>query len=55
VPEYRYPGRQGQFTLVELLVSIAILALLVGLTVKGVAKFRRAAEEADRAAHVQSR
>lgn len=55
VPDYRHPGGHRPFTLVELVVCIAILVLLMGLTVKYVAKYRRAAYEADRAARVQSR
>lgn len=55
VPEDRHPDGRRPFTLVELLVTIAVLVLLLGLTVKGVAKFRRAAPEAERAGHVQSR
>lgn len=43
----RQPFDRNAFTLVELLVTIAILALLIGLVVKGVSHFREAAWKAD--------
>jgi type II secretory pathway pseudopilin PulG len=39
-------------SLVELMAALAIVALLMGLIVKGVHKLRQAADEADRAAAV---
>ena len=48
------PVRGHEWTLIELLVCFGIACLLIGLVIKGVAKFRRAAMEADRINHVMS-
>jgi hypothetical protein len=58
-PWPKYPRRarlqvEATLTLRELLLVLAVLVLLMGLTIKGAAEVRRAAAEADRAAHVQT-